>query len=777
MHTRPTLTKLALLVLLLLSLVACGGTPPPQPDPDGFATISGTVTLPPGATLALEGLDVLTPWGRSPVAADGSFQVELPEDQIAEVAEIGLEDEDGRLYLVGLTGGDTLQISAQSSALYLLYLALGGFTLPSEHQATLWALLEAEAGASASVAAELADLLRAGEAPLQAGSDALEGLLTAAREALLPTASALWRPAGPTSSLANGDPAQPPLQGGGAGNIVIEPGAGVLQGGASVLHNPTGSGIAVQNHQRRPLRLLAYQVGYRDADQLDHELSTPVLAGQLSAAATSRLSLFDALGDVVSGEAPWTPELSVGLPLPLYEGTQRTYYELVLLGPGFAGPGAPHADPRLEGQVEVWEQIVTNLALEQFLTEFVWPLFETYVLGKVVNVPAAEQRALREGFLTAVIPHMAGIGVYLSHRDRYAEGLQKAMDEIMDNRLLRESLWDLVRGALTTSQRNKLHLAAIEARLAVRASAAAITTAVSVVLASADVGAILHDLAASATSASWQATASPTLFFLTPEHGRFSSEAPQVELTVSSRGPTEGDHAYRWSTSGHHGDLLDGLQQGTAFDSHHANVWYTPRDPTHTDASQIDTVLVEVFEVPSAGAPIPEGAQPLARLTAQVQGATAFDSPVEGGWLELQRGSWTPPPTPYNPSPSLVECATLLLHIPKEAGAVQYFVDVSGSWGYGFGSHQNPNYDLRERGTPLTHAFLANGEVPAFAGLCQALTVADTWWLNDAGTEYLLGIYHLAWLPDTGTATQAEEAIELWVTWAAEGEIKVRYLK
>src|SRR5690606_20380557 len=93
-----------------------------------------------------------------------------------------------------------------------------------------------------------------------------------------------------------------------ASNITIEP--NTMRGGAMMLLNPAGSGVVAQNHVRRPAALLAYEVAWDDADDVEHQVDPPLLVETVDVPATGQLEFLNALVDVVTGNSPWSPVLS-----------------------------------------------------------------------------------------------------------------------------------------------------------------------------------------------------------------------------------------------------------------------------------------------------------------------------------------------------------------------------------------------------------------------------------------------------------------------------------
>lgn len=111
------LRLLILAVALAAALTACGGSTNP-PDPTGVVSVAGSVTLPAGHGLDLEGLSVSTPVGVYPIGPNGEFEAEVYEGARTEV---GVETASGALLLLGVTKGKAVNVSIASTAEALMY--------------------------------------------------------------------------------------------------------------------------------------------------------------------------------------------------------------------------------------------------------------------------------------------------------------------------------------------------------------------------------------------------------------------------------------------------------------------------------------------------------------------------------------------------------------------------------------------------------------------------------------------------------------------------------
>ncbi|MBX3142820.1 MAG: hypothetical protein KF813_03610 [Trueperaceae bacterium] len=774
---------LVIFLLLLVALTGCGTGPIP-PD-GGLQDVPGQVTLPAGAGLNLATLTVVGAHGTFPVAADGKFTARVPVGVVAEMAVVGADDE---VLLLALREGAAVVANATTTAQGLLFYLLGGYMLPSDQHDKLRTLIGEEA-ALTTLAAELEGVLAGGGRPLTDGSASVEAALQDAWDAvlgdLLLDDSVLGGSLLGDSALGDaGDPSETmrallPQQVGGSNNIVLEPGAGVLQAGSAVIHNPQGAGVAVQNHFRRPAALLAYQVGYEDASGNTFDISPPVLTRTIDVPSTGRLDVFEALQDVITGDAPWTPALSGGLPLALHGGTHKTFYELVLLGPSLDVVTRPpiYDDARFSGQRSAWNGIIADKVVEQFLDDIALPLLESLMFGGAAKFDAAELRSFRSSFRAATDTHLASLGIYLKEGGNYATAVKRFLENIAQNSFYRNELFEGMRNALPEARRNQLHFESMSASLSSRASSSAIAAAVQISLAVGDLAAMLKDLNDALPAVSWSATAAPTLFYLSPEGAYFTKSQPQVELTVGTKGPVTGSFLSRWSTTGPYGRLTDGPNSGLNLITPHNNVWYTHNTPLNITDEQQDSVTVEVFQVDPGATTIPAGAESLARMTSLLEG---FNREIDSR-LELHSGFT---PQGFFRNGISVACSSLYLRIPKVAGTRFYDVQFS-NWG-GVGHEYNYNSNLSLTGSRHIRIDVTDpyGWTLPFEGVCVWRSKTGEWTgmplgltVYDDGNSYLVNVNSTfdflpgATIPDGHIGIGGQ--IRLWYDWASQGTVTV----
>lgn len=614
-HRVPAVRNVVL-GLVFVALAACGG-PPGETLPTGTKRVTGAVALPSGVDVDLTTLEVVTAYGSYPLEADGTYAAVVGEGSDSEV---GLEAPGGDLLLLGVTDGNSANLSVASTAEALLYYLVGGMWLPADHQDTLRYLLN-DRSEIALLATHLERLLNAGGNGLLAPDADLEAALEAAHTSLMADAS----PAGLAAAAQPAAicPALAPTQAGQL-SILIHEGT-ESRGGSMLLHNEDGLGIIAMNELRRPAALLAYEVSWQDVDQVPHDVDPPLLAARAEVPATGNLEFFTAISDVISGTAPWAPEFGEPLLLAGHENASMTQYEVVLVGPSTSGlKGDIWYDSRFTSLQDEWDEVAFDKSIELFLGEMLLPLIEVYALGSVAKFDAAALKKARDRVNVIYDKHLLGLGVYLKNDPLggYPAGLKFVIEEMTKNKTLRSDMIGMISEALGQSQANKLSVEALDKKLATRAAAGAIAAAVQTVLVGGDVAKIIKDLSSNPMTASWQVEAMPARFLINPPAATITKDNAVAKFEIEPIGnPPSGTIRYRWSTTGDHGVLSDLLTEDVVLDTDSPEVWYYHDDPAVLNQSDVDSILLEVFVLEQGMTSIPADATPIGKAQAIVRGA------------------------------------------------------------------------------------------------------------------------------------------------------------
>lgn len=767
----------ALLVALGVALTACGGSPTP-PGPTGVITVTGGLQLPAGHGIDLATLTISTPLGVFPVTATGEFEADVFDGAHTEV---GVETAGGDLLLLGVTDDDSLDLSLASTAEALLYYLVGGMWLPGEQQDTVRELLR-DLPEAETLETELTRQLQAGGNGLAAPDQALVDALDDVHAALFGDAriTRLWAAALATPAAeAPGSLPAGTLHPAAGDNVIIEPPSTVIAG-VEVIHNPEGSGVVAQNHFRRPAAILAYETGWEDAEGVLTENDTPVPVATVDVPATGQLEFFEALLDVVTADSPWSPVVSPKVSLPDHPGASRTHFTLVAVGPSGTDATWPIMD---EERFDIfhghWENIENEKTLELFLDQLLLPLVEVYGIGSLAKMDAAKLADLRSRMRLIHDEHLLGLGVLLKNRQKgLVDALKYAIKEMVENDNLRLDMMEMVRDALSESDKNKLEFEAAEKRLASRANASAIGAAVETLLVSGDVAKILHDLASAPAAVHWTVKTSPALFVLMPENAYVTKLNPSVRLRVLPKGEAAGTYLYRWTTSGTHGSLSDLLNDGDSLTTVDPEVWYFHDDPTRITESDVDTITLEVFSVDEGVTSVPAGAQPIAQLNGTVKGdgrelpagvTVLYGLSTPSGFLH-ERQEWP--------------CVGMYFIFPH-TGAAKYEIEIEGM----NVPHNHPvstNHDLAVMGTHYEYGFTAGSDlVEPWYDVCKKMGSDGNEgpnWPNSVevffdGSKYFLHLFTVVaddyWESFEDKWPQWGEIEGYWIDWMAGSKITV----
>ena len=618
------------LVAVCLCLLISSCVPPA--DENSYAPVTGNLELPSGSTVAPSACKVLALTGESAVADDGSFPVLAPKEGKFQVC---LTDAVGNLMLTGFAGPTGGKISARETAVVLAYYALGGFTLPPEYDEALFDLILASPAVD-TLAAVIETKFLANPTVITDGDDDLTTAIQAARDALAPETTKLIARVQPVkallpfaSTLAAEDDTSNTL-------IQIDPDANTKQSGIQIFQNPSGDGIVAQNSFRRWPSMVCYQTGKEDEQGIREDFYPPKQIGDFhNIPSTDRLEFFNAIWDVISGDSPYAPILSDPVDLPLAEGSQKTFYEIVVLGPtlDFVTTPPVWSDTLFFSFTDSWNNKMDSLVFKTFWLDFAWPVIETFLFVKGANAQQAKLDSFVDEFKSLCDSRLANLGVILrSKEDTFLVfAVQIVLDTLKNDGRFRIDFRNACQKALFKSALNQANFEAMEGKLKAMSSAAAVVAAVQVAFATVDVAAVIKDLQSSRSGEVWSATVIPANVHLEPPEATVTKNQVSASFTASVGGAPNEDFVYRWSTTGTYGIISDNAgKQGKNFDSTQKTVNYMV-DPGAMINGELDTVTVEVFEDDGSGT-IPNGAFSIGKATSKVLGDRGDeDGPV---WLD-----------------------------------------------------------------------------------------------------------------------------------------------
>ncbi len=509
------------------------------------AGILGQLSIPSGVALDPTGLRMVSSAGEGHVDASGAFHLEvLP----GPGAQVDLMTASGQLVMIGLvnSAGTGIDVSVTTTAQVLIYYALGAFGLPDDNQDTAMSLI-AQHPAVATLAALLADRMRVNPLVVAVGDAQLAAAIQQARDDVLGAVQA-GIVEGPSMSAASR--ASMPLL-----SLSIEQKG--TQSGVELLHNMAGDGIVAQNHFRRPAAVLVYRTAIEDAQGQVTPEPTPVLvAGPVDVPPTGRLGLLTAIGDVLTGNAPFAPVQSASIPIPPVYGANKTFLEAVLLGPSFdfVSPVPIMQDSRFYGFAGEWNSIIDTKQRELFWNGFAAGALETLAFGKVGAIPAANRQGFVDGISAIANPRLQGLGILLRADGGYAQALTLVLDELLAGSYPLDFI-AVAKDALPVGIAQQAKAAQIEARLAARASAAAIIVAVQVALSAPDVAAVIYHLQNSAPGESWKLTVTEPHITVTPNPGQITANQRSIIFTASVDGFPNDEFIFTWHSTRQNGDV------------------------------------------------------------------------------------------------------------------------------------------------------------------------------------------------------------------------------
>lgn len=388
-----------LLVLCIsLLLMGCGGSTtgadqgvPVQPV-DTVVTgspVAGKALLPPGFGLPLDSLRVQTAQGEVGLGPDGSFSTALPDDGPALVALIS---PDGKIVLLGFmqTPTTTGELSARSTAVALLYMALAGFTLPADQQAAALELV-AEDATLANLTLAVTDSLARNPTALTDGDDALLAAVQAAQQDVIGRAQESSRAAAPLKTLLRQT------------TLTVEPTKS--QSGAIAERDTDSGSVKVTNHFRRLAFLHVYKVSTTDSSGTIHprrpyeaqNFDQPIMLPSIAAAQSVISTLVNLVGVDKQGQLtlniPFVPT-SVTLPaslFPLADSDKAASYMLVMDSPSVG----KHPDP-------VWQtdSNFSEVDVEQLTKEHNDLMVDSFFVD-IINPALAMALGVKGGFVAS----------------------------------------------------------------------------------------------------------------------------------------------------------------------------------------------------------------------------------------------------------------------------------------------------------------------------------------------------------------------------------------
>jgi hypothetical protein len=487
-------------------------------------------------------------------------------------------------------------ISAQSSAVVLIYFLYGCYSLPTSVKASVIAFLSASP-VVAALATTISSRLTLNPTAIHDGDAQIAQAIKAAYAGLGGKApgSEQVDKTGSIAAKTTGAPIQ----------VLVQPGSS--QSGFQVLQGATTGSLIGQNSYRRPCEMFLYKVGEVSSAGVTTAISPAQLVGpSVSVPGTTALSIGTTLTGLFSGKTAFTPVTSPPLTLALDSGQSQTKYEVVVL---FASASSVkpsfYSEPRYAAELPVWQIEQRNLNLYSFFIDLVLAgMLE--ILG-VRDVLATETQLRSIAASIAAIEDTAWQEIVTSVQyGAFGPQLQTAIGIAISSDIvslkIRASFAPLVE--LVAQRKVFLTKTIPSAAFTMVKGAYAIA---GVILGAGDAAAVISDVASSDQGDLWTATVTQPTVHLNPSTVTIVPGVTAPTAFTASLPPgTTGTFVWTWTLNGAvAAQISDELgHTGTTLNQISASVVYLQSTPS--DINDM-TLTVQGFEVGTSGATTPIG--------------------------------------------------------------------------------------------------------------------------------------------------------------------------
>lgn len=577
-------------------LAGCGGGSSSGGSNSAIPTrsVQGTLAVPEGFALAPSALRVETGLGGGSVAADGSFSLSV-NAAIPTLAWVRTAD---NVLLTGFLSDSGGTISVRSTAVTLLYFALGGQNLPSENTSHLLPLLDAHAAVE-PLAAALARQLVANPSAIADEDAEIGAALKVAVDAVL-----AGRPAPSRAQRLDKSRATRAVT-----SALLSTSPTGLQSNVELLQGSAPQTITLTNHARRYCQVYLYEIGKEGKDGVKTTYPAAKKLSKTFLNSTAAIGYTSTITGFYSGQTALVPVVTKPIPLSMAEDAKQTFFEAVVLGSSsLLGDPPIYSEPRYAAEVAAWREDRLLLNLTSWFYDVVFGLFlEIWGLRNVQIDFAGIQEAVTtlrniqiQSWGEVAIAVTAGdftlatsLFLKLCRKDTafflLLAGILVKLSPAFKEILSKEAI--VASGQLVTK-----FFAGIFAP----------SNVASILLGAGDLAAVLWDLAHSEQADRWQASLltgdvilSPASITLAPGGSQnFTASVPAL--------PTANNLRYQWDVTGSDlvsiGDAKEG-KGGKSFETSGATV-----NLATTPSTQGTLILtVEAFEIGSGGERISHG--------------------------------------------------------------------------------------------------------------------------------------------------------------------------
>lgn len=660
-------TATALVLVLLMGTTACvpagndnggdngggdsqgdgsgGGGEVPQPDNEPLPgsdaipalfqeaqPLWGSVQLPEGFDSAPEGLRLFTTVGDARLNGDGSYNAELAVRSGTRTLCAVLDARDRIVLLGHLHPFDNMRnpVNTESTAIALLYFALGGWTTPQDTFDDIYSLIRYDyTDAVATVQAALDQALAEEPGALAEGDPRILAAVQEAQDVLLAQAASdaakRFDPQSKSTRIRQQSIAT-------GGFITTSPGPVTAQNGVFVRSDTASGGLFALNTAPRRGRILIYKTAYESGGQRT-DLSPVELVGSPvtvpSAFTTGGTGgFFDSVTTQLEGGYVWRNIRGPVFSLDMHDGAHATHYDLLLLGSTLnnAAPSPLFQDPRYALEDDRWMTELADLQAETFYIDYLIPVAEIWAVGASIlpedapDIPLIDEsgvanpgggsatiQGLPDATRTAMLAEARALcdpviqGINLGTAQGYSDALAAVLARAGGDATFRANLTDILYRAYGPNNTAFLNFSRMQQSLHNMASTFALTAAVQYGLTKVSLGSVTEQLQASRDISVWSATVSAVR--LTPSAPVVTEKYPIEVLSAQVRGADSAQLCYRWSTAGRIGTLVGSNpgDSGTMFTSSGSRCDYVADPGAISKTTNLDTVSVEVYDVTNSG--------------------------------------------------------------------------------------------------------------------------------------------------------------------------------
>lgn len=601
---RRKLLKLAL-ALPVTSLAGCGsgwnlGFGPIRgggSSGDGILTgtrsVSGTLTLPAGFALTSSALMVKTGAGSQKVSSSGAFSAQVSTEPTGPtLAWCAASD---KPILMGFLADTGAVLSARSTAVALLYFALGGHMVAATNKTFLLAQLDAHP-AVGELETVITARLAANPSAIVEEDPAIGAALKTAVEAILTQRTTPSRAALPPKTRVTRA----------EGNALLLTTPNTLQSNVELLQGTAPHTIVLSNHARRYCQIYLYEVGKVDKNGLATNYTKAKVVSTTRLGSTRALGIMSTIFGFYSGQTAFVPVSTQPLPLTMATDAKKTLFEVVVLGSSsLTGDPAIYSDPRYIDAVSGWRE--SRLVLN-FIS---W--FADVLLGLLLEIWGLRDIATNEAAIEAAVTSLRALQIqsWFEVAAAVETGDFSRATQLFLKLCVSDTSFFLSIAAILSRLSPALQAILSKEALAASGQLAlklllAPLNVVGVLVGGGDLGAVLWDLAHSEQADQWQATLFTSDVSLSPAAETIE---PGDSLVLTANVPTVPGAAnirYKWTLSGSSLANLSDAKEGKVGSSFETTGSVVTLATTPSTQGTL-TVTVEANETAKDGSQVSHG--------------------------------------------------------------------------------------------------------------------------------------------------------------------------